>query len=1188
MKKLSSDFQSLKCVAIVMVVAYLTIVSLPQCIAAQTTAGSITGTLIDPAAAVVPDAAVILLNPDRNTTTQTKTDAAGRFVFPIVLPGRYTITAEAVGFKKIERSNVVLSANTALALGNLQFELGASVDTVQIEAQGSLIQTESSQRGDTIIGTQIENIEVNGQSPLLLLRMMPGVISPVSQAESGQQFGSIYANGNRTGMSHITVNGRTNEDTGANSGWMAPISLDAVQEVSILTSNYQAQYGRSGGAQINLVTKSGSSAFHGSAFEYYRDKGMNANTWTNNRIRLPKNGYHYNDFGFNIGGPVYIPGKFNTSKNKLFFLWSEQWHRQLVPSGQRQLRVPTEAERNGDFSNSVDQFGQPVLIRDPSTKLPCTNANRSGCFLGNKIPQDSLYGPGAALLKLFPEPNAVDPTHPAFNYVAQFSPSHPRREDLIRVDYNLNEKWRMYASILRAADSMNSRYGNFGGMTNVPLYDISYSIPGYHYLYNLVTTISPTAINEITIDQGHDEQYHGQVPGSKNWTREQTGVQWPTLYGPYQDLVSGFGFNGSRLANTPSANFHPFFNANTTTEVMDNFSKTQGQHLLKAGFYFMHNWKVQPAGGDTPGTYNFGDNTSNPSDTNFGFANALLGIFNTFTQGSAYFNGYPVYNQFEWYIQDTWKVRPRLTLDYGVRFYYLQPVQNGETKTPNFFPQMYDTSKAPVLIQPRLVNGQRVGVDPRNGDIYPAVNIGAVAPGTGDLLNGLALLGENGVSKYVTRSPGVVPAPRFGFAWDITGRQSIVLRAGGGMFLDRLQTDALNAPTGNPPNVVRPTVFYGQASALTQGTPLANPVNLSAWSYTDAVPTVYNYSLGIQSTLPWSTLLDVSYVGSISNHLAQNVNINYIPFGAQFLPANQDPSLVATRPNALLGSNALLSQFLRPYYGNGAINMADFAGNSNYNSLQVSLNRRYAAGAFIGVSYTFSKCLDISDTQGAVRWDEYNHTALYGPCGFNPTHNLSINYVYPLPGIRSGSKLDNRLSRAVLNGWQVSGFTNFVSGTPFTPGFSVSGVSNDNFTGTPDWGPRLLCVGDPTAGTTDSPYNRLNPSAFAVPALGGNGLGCSRNNLWGPGINNWDMSLQKNVMITERSQIRLRIDAFNVFNHTQFSGYNSSLNFSSLANPTPTNLPLDSSGRVVNTGGFGSVSGVRDPRILQVVIKFTF
>ncbi len=1151
---------------------------LPQPGVAQTTAGSITGAVVDPSGATVPDATVAAINTDRNTTTETKTDADGRFVFPILLPGQYDVTVAAAGFKKLERHNVVLNANTALALGNLRLELGEMTATVSVESQGLQVQTEASQRGDTIVGTQIENIQVNGQSPLTLLRLLPGVTYPTSQAESGQQFGSIYVNGSRSGMAHVTVNGGTNEDTGANSGWMAPVSLDAIQEVNVLTSNYQAEYGRSGGAQINLVTKSGASAFHGSGFEYYRDKGMNANTWTNNRVGLPVAPYHYNDFGFTFGGPIFVPRKFNTDKNKLFGFWSEEWQRQLVPTGQHPARVPTAAERSGDFSNSIDQNGRSVSIRDPLSNAP---------FPGNLIPNDRQYAPGVALLNLFPAPNATDPSHPAYNYLSQISTSHPRREDLVRVDYNVTEKWRMYASILRAADSESTPYGIWG-MTNIPLYNISYSIPGYHYLYNLVTTINPTAINEITVDRAHDEQYNGQFPGTGNWTRAKTGIQLPTLYPPYQDLIAGFSFNGSRLANTPSGNFSPFFNANTTTEVMDNFSKTLKQHLVKIGGYYMHNWKVQPTGGNYSGTYNFGDNNSNPLDTNFGLSNAALGVFNTFTQGSTYFNGYPIYNQVEWYVQDTWKVRPRLTLNYGVRFYYLQPAYNGQTTTANFFPNTYDPSKAPALIQPTLVNGQRVGIDPRSGQLFPTVNIGAIVPQSGDSVNGLKILGQNGVSKYITKSSGVMPAPRFGLAWDITGRGNLVLRAGGGMFIDRLATDALNNPTGNPPNVFSPTVYYGQVNGLTQGTPLLNPSSLSAWSYTGALPTVYNYSVGIQTKLPWSIVLDASYVGSISNHLAQNLNINYVDFGAEFLPANQDPTLVATRPSALLGSNAYQSQFLRPYFGYGSITMADFGANANYNSLQISANRRYASGAFVGVAYTFSKCLDIVDGQNSIRWDAYNHMALYGPCGFNPSQSLSVNYVYPLPKIPSGNLLDNRVGRTILNDWQLSGFTSFISGTPFSPSFSVSGVSNDNFTGTPDWGPQLLCVGNPTAGTNDSPYNRLNAAAFAVPPIGGIGLGCSRNSLWGPGINNWDMSLQKNIVFRESLQLRLRLETFNLFNHPQFSGVSSRLNFSSLTNPVPTNLPVDASGKVTNIGGFGAVSGVRDPRILQFVVKFVF
>jgi hypothetical protein len=481
-----------------------------------------------------------------------------------------------------------------------------------------------------------------------------------------------------------------------------------------------------------------------------------------------------------------------------------------------------------------------------------------------------------------------------------------------------------------------------------------------------------------------------------------------------------------------------------------------------------------------------------------------------------------------------------------------------------------------------------MGIDPTTGRIYPGANIGAIVPGTGVTLNGLEILGKNGVSQSITKSPGIIPAPRIGLAWDVTGHHNIVLHAGGGMFVDRLSTDALNNPAGNPPNVYVPAVYYGQVATLSQGTPLVSPTSLSAWSYTSPLPTIYNYSIGVESRLPWTMDLNVAYVGSVSNHLAGNVNINAVPFGADFLANNQDPTLVATQPTALAGSNALLPQFLRPYQGYSDITMAGYQTNANYNSLQVNLTRRLASGLFVGIAYTWSKCMDIEDSQGSIRWDQYRHTAAYGPCGYNPPQNFTVNYVYPFPKIPSGSSFNSPVSRAVLNNWQLSGLTSFVSGTPYGTSFSVPGVSGVNFTGTPSWGPQLLCVGNPRSGTSGSPYNRINAAAFALPAIGSIGLGCSRNNLWGPGANDWDISLQKNVPITERAQFQVRVEAFNTFNHTQFSGVNSGLSLSSLTNPVPTNLPFNSSSQLVNITGFGSVSGVRDPRVLQIVAKFVF
>jgi hypothetical protein len=1174
--------------------AVLLLVALPGPVWCQTTAGSISGTVVDAQSRVIPNANITAVNRDKNSVFTTTTDPQGHFVFPVLLPGHYNVTVEAPGFKKTERLNLELTANTTLALGNITLSVGRVTQTIQVTSNGQQIQTETAQLGESIVGTQVQNIQVNGQSPLFFLSLIPGVVVPPSEfVQDGQQYGSIYVNGSQGNQMHVTTNGASNEDTGANSGWMSPISLDAVQEVNVLTSNYQAQYGRNGGAQISVVSRSGTPQFHGSVFEYYRDQSLNANTWTNNLVGLPVAPYHYNDYGFNIGGPVYIPGKFNTNKNKLFFFWDEEWQDQLVPNGAQDLTVPTVAERQGDFSQAVDQNGNPVLIRNPFSGLPCSQTDSAGCFAGNQIPGSMFYGPGQKLLNLLPMPNAISASHPSYNYVSQISAQHPRREDLVRIDYNLNEKWHLFANILRAADSETNPYGIWGA-TNIPLYNLYYTIPGYQYVLNMTTTISPTAVNEITADVGHDGQYNGTRYGSSDWTPAATGVNLPTIYPRYADLMPGFQFGGTKIGNSPEFNTSgfPFYNANTTYELTDDFSKSLDQHFLKAGIYYERNWKVQPSGATYDGFYNFGDNPNNPLDSGFGFSNALLGVFNSFTQGSAYVQGWPWYNEVEFYLQDTWKVRPRLTLDYGIRFYYAQPPYDGHGQISNFFPQSWSAAEAPQLLEPELSNGQRVAVDPINGQVYPAIDIGSLAPGSGSLLNGLVALGQNGVNKEVTKSPGLLPSPRFGFAYDLTGHHNIVLRAGGGIFYDRERTDAyMSSLVGNPPDTVQPTINYGLVSSVgpTSQTLLAPPP-LNSFPYTTQTPTIYNYSAGIESKLPWSMLMDISYVGSVSNHLLEQYILNPVPFGADFLPQNQDPTLVQLQPGTLLGSNALLPQFLTNYRGFGSILLNDFGASSNYNSLQVSLNRRFAPGLFFGVAYTWSKCMDIEDgDQSEVRWDQYNHTAFYGPCGYNPPQNLAVNYVYHLPNIpTSMGSFDNRVSRAILNGWQLSGFSNFASGLPYSASLNISGVAGQNITGTPSWMPDLLCVGNPRAGTSSSPFNRINAAAFAVPPVGSIGLGCSRNNLWGPGINDWDMSLQKNIPIKERAHLELRVEAFNVFNHTQFSGVNNTLNFSGLTNPQPTNLPYNSAGQLVNINGFGTVNGVYPPRVLQFVAKFVF
>ena len=1154
---------------------------LAQMLPAQTISGSISGRITDAHGAAVPQASITAANQEQNIRERTPANGEGQFVFPILPPGRYTITVEAQNFKTVIRRDVVLNANSTVALGALQLEVGTVVQTVEVVAEGQGVQLDTAQRGDSIIGQQIQDVQVNGQSPLFFTRTVPGVVSRANLAESTQQYGTSNINGSQSTSLHVMVNGGTNQDTGANGGWMAPISLDNVQEVTVLTSNYQAQYGRSSGGQISIVTKSGSSTFHGSAFEYFRDRGLTANSWMNNRVGTPKPAYHYHDVGFNFGGPITIPQKFNTNRSKLFFFWSEEWHRQLVPSGTRNVTVPTQAERDGNFSASVNKNGNAVVIRDPITRTP---------YPGKVIPPSQIYGPGRALLNLFPLPNAVDPLHLTYNYTSQASIDHPRREDLLRVDYNLNSKWRIYGHMLRSDDITNNPYGVFGTTSNIPNPDIAYTIPGYHIVVNATTTIGPTAVNEITVSRSNDDQYEGMRKGSNAMTRASTGVNFPTLFPPYQDLVSGWSsFNGNQISNSPtfSTTNSPFHNRNTVTEVIDNFSKKWNNHLLKLGAYYMFNWKIQPVGTAYSGTYDFGDDTSNPLDTGFGFANAANGVFGSFTQSTGYAEGWPNYNQFEFYIQDGWKATPRLTLDYGVRFYYMGPVYNAGGELANFFPATFKPASAPRLLRPGFnASGARVAVDPATGQTYDVLFIGAYAPGTGDIQNGIRILKEG---EGITKSPGLLAAPRIGFAYDLTGHGTLALRGGAGISYNRTHTDPYIQLLGNPPLTQTLIVNYGLASALSSSQAILRAPSLNTWSDSSSVPTTYQFSLGLESRLPKQLFGSVSYVGSVSNHLLERVDINEIPFGAAFLPENQDATLQKASPNALIGSNALVSQLLRPFVGFNSITMKMFAGNSNYNSLQATLNRRFATGLMLGIAYTWSKCLNIADSESTVRHGPYNHDAFYGPCGYDLRHNFVANYIYTLPKFASWlGRADGSVTRSLLNDWQISGFTTFQTGTPYSPGMSVAGVTSINFTGTPNWGPKLLCVSDPLSGTSKDPYNRLNPAGFALPPIGSIGLGCSRNNLYSPGLNNWDLSLQKIVQVKERLKVVLRGEAFNVFNHTQFTGINSTLNFSGLTNPTYTNLPYNSSGKLTNITGFGTVSGVASPRIMQLVMKVQF
>ncbi|MCU1233912.1 MAG: TonB-dependent receptor, plug, partial [Candidatus Solibacter sp.] len=603
----------------------------------QTITGSISGSVLDASEGAVANAKIIAVEQERKVTTQTVTDVTGRFVFPQMPPGTYSITVEAAGFKKLRKSNVVLNGNERLALGNLALEIGSVDQSVEVHADALQLQTESGERSETMNTKVLQNIAINGRSYLPLVALIPGVTTaPNLQTAGHAGIGNISANGGRANQNNLTLDGVGDVDTGNNGDQLATISLDSVQEFRVLTSNYQAEYGRSSSAQISVVTKSGTSDFHGSAYWFHRHEGLNANNWKSNRDGQARRDQRYNDLGYTIGGPVFIPNHFNRNKNKLFFFFSQEYQRQLNPQGTRNQTVPTDLERQGNFSASVDKNGIPVTIKDPTTGLP---------FPGNIIPANRLYAPGIAVLNLYPKTNfLLGPNglpNRGFNFTSQISDSYPRREDLLRGDYNLSEKWKLFARFVNNSDAVTSYYGSFVLGSAIPLVPIRDARPGEGLATNVTTLISPTMTNEFT--WGFGKNTINIDPTTDGLTRAKTGINLPVLYpdAVQKDFIPTFAFNGSRLAGTASfgTNNAPFFNYNTTIEWIDNLSKVWNQHTIKAGIYIQRSRKDQTSFANANGSYDFSDDASNPLDTGFGFANAALGIYRNFTQASKYATG---------------------------------------------------------------------------------------------------------------------------------------------------------------------------------------------------------------------------------------------------------------------------------------------------------------------------------------------------------------------------------------------------------------------------------------------------------------------------------------------------------------------------------------------------------------------
>jgi hypothetical protein len=1202
---------------------------------AQLTTGTLSASIRDGQSAAVAGASASLLNEGRGLRLPEVTSSmGGDIVIPNIPPGTYTLEVSLKGFKTLRRPGIAVSAGDQSSLGVLTLEVGAVAESITVSAEVAQLQTQSAERSFTITPAAVQNLPISNRSFTALASLSPGV-------SGTSRIGDRASTGG--GNSNIMMDGVSTMDTG-NNGILLQMNVESIAEVKMLVSNYQAEYGRSSGLQISAVTKSGTNQFHGSAYLVMRRSKWNAISQTAKLNGDPKGRVDDKDMGYTIGGPIGRPGR----PNKLFFFYAHEYAPRTTGGSIVRYRMPTALERAGDFSRSLDNNGALYpYIKDPLLTGACSAANQTGCFrdggvLG-KIPQSRLYSTGLQILNLYPNPTAEIPGAP-YNYEGvRPNQSLMSQQPVARIDYQPFDK-------LRGSFKMSGwRQQNPVILGDVPGFNDSTQ---YHPFITLLATtvnysINPTTFMEVTYGRSQNElagcvlaqggtgpTFCGAgLPTSEKANLDKAGLgALPSLFpdagvinpdyyafkafeslkppiwdGKRLRMVPSFNWGG-RIANAPpNFPFPGYLNINRTQDISISLTKIKGRHTLKSGFYNTHSFKAQQRQG-WAGTLSFANDANNPLDSGFGFANAALGIFSSYNQFSRYVEGSLVYDNTEGYVQDNWKLTSRLTLDYGVRLVRQQPQYDKFGQASNFLPEKWTAAQAPVLYEPGCVGASpctganRQARDPRTGQLLgpnSTVAIGTLVPGSGSSTNGLFLSGQ-GIAKTTYEWPLLRAAPRFGMAWDVTGRQTIVLRGGGGLFYDRPAGNSIFNQIQNPPTIRNLTLRYAGLQSLSGGLTTEAPPSLSVYQYRSGLPATWQWNSGIQIMLPQSIVLDMAYTGESASNLVENVDINAVDYGAAFLPANQDP----TQTSSLPGQAVLPTDQMRAFRGYSGISRAMPRGWLVAHTLELSLTRRFTRGLSFGLNDTIvlaqrgstgARLQHNPDGTFVYRADQKDADQLLG--NFVPTrHIFKGNFVWEIPGSKRGDALAARALKLVTNDWRLSGVWSANTGGAYTVGYSYQGGGgNQNITGSPNYGGRVRITGNTGSGCSGADiYRQFNTGAFSGPLVGSVGLESGADYLRGCYFQAIDLSIARDVKLGESRRLQFRLDIFNAPNEARITGRNTTLNLVSPLDQTITNLPFDANGNLIpsrsqpKNAGVGVASGYQGPRNLQAQIRFVF
>jgi hypothetical protein len=1201
---------------------------------AQLTTGTLSASIRDGQSASVVGATASLLNEGRGTRLPEVTSSlAGDIVIPGIPPGTYTLEISMKGFKSLRRAGIAISAGDQSSLGVLTLELGAIAESITISAETAPLQTQSAERSFTITPTAVQNLPIGNRSFTALASLSPGVSGTSRIGDRASTGGS---------NNNIMMDGVSTMDTG-NNGILLQMNVESIAEVKILVSNYQAEYGRSSGLQISAVTKSGTNQFHGSAYLVMRRSKWNAISQTAKLNGDPKGKLDDKDMGYTIGGPIGRPGR----ENKLFFFYAHEYAPRTTGGSIVRYRFPTALERAGDFSRSIDNNGNLFpYIKDPLIAGTCSAANQGACFrdgdvLG-RIPRSRQYSTGLQILNLYPMPNVNVPGVP-YNYEdTRPSQSLMSQQPVLRIDY---QPWAR----LRGSFKMSGwRQQNPTIIGNVPGFNDSTQ---YHPFITLLATtvnysINPTTFVEGTFGRSQNELAgcvlaqggtgptfcEAGLPTSEKANLDKAGLgALPSLFpdagvinpeyyafqaleslkppiwdGKRLRMVPQFSWGGRIASAPPNFPFPGYLNINRTKDISINLTKISGRHTLKTGFYNTYSFKAQQRQG-WAGNINFGNDANNPLDSGFGFANAALGVFSSYNQFSRYVEGSLVYNNTEAFVQDNWKLSPRLTLDYGVRFVRQQPQYDKFGQASNFLPEKWTAAQAPQLYLPGCVTASpcsganRQALDPRTGQLLgpnSVVAIGTLIPGTGNPTNGLFLSGQ-GIAKTTYEWPILQAAPRFGMAYDVTGRQTIVLRGGGGLFYDRPAGNSIFPQIQNPPTIRNLTLRYAGLQSLSGGLTTEAPPSLSVYQYQSGLPATWQWNSGAQILLSKLAVLDFAYTGERAYNLVENVDINAIDYGAAFLPANQD----RTQTSSLPGAAVVPADQMRAFRGFSGITQAVPRGWLVAHTLELSFTRRFSRGLSFGLNDTIvlaqrgstpARLQHNPDGTFFERPDQKDQDRLIGD--FVPTrHIFKGNFVWDIPATPQGSSIRARMLRLASSDWRFSGIWSANTGGAYTLGVSYQGGGgNQNITGSPNYGGRVRILSNPGSGCSSDIHRQFKAESFTGPSVGSVGLESGADYLRGCYFQALDLSIAREIRITEAKRLQFRLDVFNAPNEARITGRNATLNLVSPLDQTISNLPYDASGNLIlsrsqpKNAGVGVATGFQGPRTLQAQLRFIF